>query len=177
MTPANPHANPGKVRLLTLDVDGVLTDGSILIDDLGREAKRFHVRDGAGIRMWIKTGRQVAIITGRRGMAVTHRAAELGIALVYQGRLDKAAVLREIAEKTGIEPEATAHVGDDLPDLPVMRMVGYPIAVGDAVDAVRNAAAHVTERPGGHGAVREAIEHLLGAAGELDAIAARYGAE
>ncbi len=168
------HRPPETIRLLTLDVDGVLTDGTIQLDDDGRETKRFHARDGAGLVMWRKSGRLLAIITGRRSRVVAHRAAELGITYVRQGCRDKAAALRELLEQTGLTAEQTAHIGDDLPDLAVLRRVGYPIAVADATRRVREMAALVTTLPGGQGAVREAVEHLLREAGELEALEAEY---
>ncbi len=150
-----------RVILLSLDVDGVLTNGSINLDDLGRETKRFHVRDGFGISTWRRLGYHTAIITGRQGMAVHHRATEMGIDTVIQGRPDKRQAFDVMLKQLDVHPEQVAHIGDDLPDLPVMRRCGYPIAVADAVSEVRDAASFVTVRPGGHGAVREAVEHLL----------------
>jgi 3-deoxy-D-manno-octulosonate 8-phosphate phosphatase (KDO 8-P phosphatase) len=150
-----------QISLLCLDVDGVLTDGSIAIDDLAVETKRFHVRDGTGLRLWMGLGHEVAIITGRSGMAVQHRAAELGIRHVIQGAADKGEAFAELLQQLGVEAAQVAALADDLPDLPVLRRAGYPMAVGDAVAEVRAVAAFVTVRPGGHGAVREAIEHLL----------------
>jgi 3-deoxy-D-manno-octulosonate 8-phosphate phosphatase (KDO 8-P phosphatase) len=150
-----------RIRLLVLDVDGVMTDGGIHLDDHGIETKRFHVRDGSGITFWKKLGYEAAIITGRRGMVVRHRANELGIEHVIQGRFHKAPALRELLASLKLDAAEAAMIGDDLPDLPAMKMVGYPMAVADAVAEVKAAAAHVTSSPGGHGAVREAIEHLL----------------
>lgn len=154
-----------RIALLGLDVDGVLTDGSILLDDRGVETKRFHVRDGTGLSAWRRLGLEAAIITGRRGMAVHHRARELGIRNVRQGVDDKAAALRAVLAALELDASQVAVIGDDLPDLPMMLMAGYPIAVGDAVAEVRAAARFVTVRPGGAGAVREAVEHILKAQG------------
>jgi 3-deoxy-D-manno-octulosonate 8-phosphate phosphatase (KDO 8-P phosphatase) len=153
-----PAAN---VQLLCLDVDGVMTDGSIAIDDNGVETKRFHVRDGTGIRIWLKLGFKIALITGRRGTAVQHRARELGIEHVIQGSSNKAADLRELLRTLNLTPQQVAMLGDDLPDLSLMKMAGYPMAVADASPEIREAARFVTQRAGGHAAVREAIEHLL----------------
>jgi 3-deoxy-D-manno-octulosonate 8-phosphate phosphatase (KDO 8-P phosphatase) len=155
----NPAAQ--KIELLILDVDGVLTDGSIFIDDHGVETKRFHVRDGTGIRLWLKLGYHVAVITGRTGTALRHRCHELGILHLIQGSANKLADFGNLLSELGLAASQAAMVGDDLPDLPVMMMVGYPIAVADASNDIRSAAMFVTSRPGGHGAVREAIEHLL----------------
>jgi 3-deoxy-D-manno-octulosonate 8-phosphate phosphatase (KDO 8-P phosphatase) len=149
------------VRLLCLDVDGVLTDGGISIDDAAIETKRFHVRDGTGLRAWMAVGHEVAIITGRRGMALQHRASELGIRHVLQGVADKQAAFGEVLHDLALSGAQAAAIGDDLPDLPLLRLAGYPIAVADAVAEVKRAAVFVTVRPGGQGAVREAIEHLL----------------
>jgi len=151
----------GPVRLLVLDVDGVMTDGGIIIDDDGRETKVFHVRDGFGIRLWQRLGGEAAIITGRCSRVVTHRAAELHITHVMQDVRDKGAALRTLLDRTGLQPEQAAAIGDDLNDLPLLAAVGYPMSVADAALEVRKAARFVTSRPGGRGAVREAIEHLL----------------
>ena len=149
------------VQLLCLDVDGVMTDGSIALDDNGVETKRFHVRDGTGIRIWLKLGLKIALITGRRGTAVQHRARELGIEHVIQESTNKALDLRELLRTLNLTPQQVAMLGDDLPDLSLMKMVGYPMAVADATPEICEAARFVTQRPGGHAAVREAIEHLL----------------
>jgi 3-deoxy-D-manno-octulosonate 8-phosphate phosphatase (KDO 8-P phosphatase) len=150
-----------KIRLLVLDVDGVLSDGLIHIDGRGVESKAFHTRDGAGIAIWRKLGHEVAIITGRSSMTVQHRADELGIRHVFQGVRDKMKVLGTLLNELGLAASEAAAMGDDLPDLPMLRLAGYPIAVADAAREVREMAAFVTLRPGGRGAVREAIEHLL----------------
>jgi len=162
------HADPAAVELLALDVDGVLTDGSILMDDSGREIKRFNIRDGLGMRVWAKLGFKLAVITGRSGGAVQHRLAELGVGEVVQGCRDKCEALARLSQRTGVAPERIAFLGDDWPDLGIMARVGYPMAVADAEEHVRAAAAFVTTRPGGRGAVREAVEHLLAAKGLLD---------
>jgi len=164
-----------RVRLLCLDVDGVLTDGSIHIDDHGVETKRFHVRDGTGIRLWQRLGCDAAIITGRSGMAVRHRAGELGVAHVIQGAADKAVALRSLMEDLGVRAEETAVLADDLPDLPMVHLAGYPMAVADATREVRDLARFVTVRPGGHGAAREAIEHLIKARGDWSRALALFG--
>lgn len=156
-----PNPAAAKIQLLCMDVDGVLTDGSILIDDRGIETKRFHVRDGTGIKIWTSLGLHAAIITGRSGMAVRHRANELGIVHVIQGAQDKLAAFGSLLNDLGLVASQAAMLGDDLPDLPILEMAGYPMAVADAVAEVRAAALLTTIRPGGHGAAREAIEHLL----------------
>ncbi|MFM9996017.1 MAG: KdsC family phosphatase [Phycisphaerales bacterium] len=169
-------ATPASITLLALDVDGVLTDGSIVIDDDGRETKRFNVRDGFGIALWRKLGFTVAIITGRKSLVVEHRARELGIDPVIQGSTDKSASLDEVLARTGIAAANAAFVGDDWPDIPAMRRVGYPIAVGDADPRVKAIARYVTTLPGGRGAVREAIEHLLTLQGLMERAVRLYDA-
>lgn len=154
-------ARADPVRLLCLDVDGVLTDGTVLLDDLGHETKRFNAKDGLGIALWRRLGGEVAVITGRAGLAVRHRLEELGVRHLYSGSHDKLEDLRHAADACGVPLSSAAFVGDDLPDLPAMRACGYPVAVHDAAAEVRAAAAYVTAAPGGHGAVREAVEHLL----------------
>lgn len=156
-----------KIRLLALDVDGVLTDGSIMLDDHGVETKRFNVHDGQGLTTWIALGLEVAIITRRSGQALQHRCRELGIARIVQGCRNKREAIEELSRQTGIAPEETAYVGDDWPDMPAMRAVGYPIAVANASPQVLELAAFTTTRRGGEGAVREVIEHLLAAQGLL----------
>ncbi len=154
-----------RVRLLLLDVDGVLTDGSIHLDDDGREVKRFNVRDGLAIRVWMKLGFGVGLVTGRAGGALQHRARELGIERVLQGVSEKAKAVTGLCADLGVDLAEVAYLGDDWPDLPAMAIVGLPMAVGDGSALVQKAAAWVSKAPGGHGAVREAIEFLIEAKG------------
>ena len=163
------------IDLLCLDVDGVMTDGSINLDDGGVETKRFHVRDGTGIRIWTRLGYHLALITGRSGDALGHRAAELDIRHVIQASTDKARSLQELLDELSLTPSQAAILGDDLPDLPMMRKAGYAMAVADAVEEVQQAAAFVTTRAGGDGAVREAVEHLLRAKGRWGEAVDLYG--
>lgn len=165
------------IRLLILDVDGVLTDGRIFIDDGGQQSRGFHIRDGLGITMWKTVGRQVGILTSKRSEAVLARARMLGIELVEQGAEDKLPGLARLLKAAGVVAGQTAYVGDDLLDAAVMRQVAYPIAVADAAEEIRLLARYVTERPGGHGAVREAIEHLLKREGAWDAAVRAIGAD
>lgn len=153
-----------RVRLLVLDVDGVLTDGRLYITASGEEFKVFHVRDGAGIVAVQRAGIAVAIISGRNSAAVSRRAEELGIRHVRQGVADKAAVLRTLLGELGVAAEETACVGDDTPDLPMLAAAGLAIAVADAHPEVRSAAHWVTRVDGGCGAVRETCDLLLSAA-------------
>jgi 3-deoxy-D-manno-octulosonate 8-phosphate phosphatase (KDO 8-P phosphatase) len=164
------------IELLLTDVDGVLTDGSIVIDSHGTEVKRFHVRDGAGMVAWTKCGLKLGIITGRPSPVTMLRAAELRVDFVEQcGAMSKVTALENICQRAGVEPSGVAFIGDDLADLPVLTRVGYPIAVGDAVEEVRGVAKYVTRATGGRGAVREAIEHLLKGMGRWDEVVEEYG--
>lgn len=171
-----PFGLASDVSLLTLDVDGVLTDGSVTYSSSGEELKSFSTRDGFGIRLWIECGGTVAVITGRGGEAVKRRCAELGIEHVIERSKNKSEAIDTVCSATGIAPAAAAHVGDDWPDLAAMHRVAYPIAVADAQSEVRDAAAWTTHKPGGHGAVREAIEHILDARGLLAEARTKYGA-
>lgn len=158
-----------RIRLILSDVDGVLTDGSITIDNAGVESKTFYVRDGLAIKLWQRCDFQFGIITARNSQIVKLRAAELNIDIVRQGATDKLPVARQIIAQLGLEPQQVCYIGDDLPDIPVMREVGLPIAVADAASEVRDVAKWTTQLPGGRGAVREAIERLLRATGGWDA--------
>jgi 3-deoxy-D-manno-octulosonate 8-phosphate phosphatase (KDO 8-P phosphatase) len=173
--PDDLSARVAAIELLLLDVDGVLTDGSVVYLDDGTELKRFHVRDGSGLKLWHAAGKRSAIISGRNSAAVSRRAQELGIAPVLQGRDDKLAALAEVLTATGLKPDQVCAIGDDLPDLPVLRWCGLSITVADACAEVKSVAHLVTGAPGGHGAVREAIEWLLKAQGRWAELTARYG--
>ena len=166
--------SPAAIRLLVLDVDGTLTDGSLLIGPDGQEWKRFCVRDGLGIVMWKRAGGMVAIITGRHSEALTHRARELGIDHVHQSASDKVRALDAVLAATGCAPNESAAIGDDLPDLALFRKVAFGMCPSDAAPEVRAAARHVMRSPGGHGAVREAIEILLRADGRWDSLVAAH---
>jgi 3-deoxy-D-manno-octulosonate 8-phosphate phosphatase (KDO 8-P phosphatase) len=162
------------IELLLLDVDGVLTDGGIVYLDDGRELKRFHVRDGSGLKLWHAAGKRSAIVSGRASPAVERRAAELGIRPVLQGRDDKLAAFAEVLSATGLKPEQVCALGDDLPDVPVLRRCGLAVAVADACPEAREVASYVTAVPGGRGAVRDAIEWLLKLQGRWAELTARY---
>lgn len=150
-----------QVRLLLLDVDGVLTAGEIIYSDSGEQLKVFNVKDGLGIRMLKEAGIQVGIVTGRSGRALQHRCENLGIDLLFDGVKDKSQALAQATVRTGISPEHTAFIGDDLPDLAIMKRVGLAVAVADAPEQVRKAAHFTTSAPGGKGAVREVSEAIL----------------
>jgi 3-deoxy-D-manno-octulosonate 8-phosphate phosphatase (KDO 8-P phosphatase) len=154
-----------RIRWLILDVDGVLTDGHIVYSDSGEELKRFHVRDGSGLKLWRAAGNSAAVISGRSSPAVTRRAAELGIAPVLQGREDKATATPHALVAIGAAADECCAIGDDWADLPVLRACGVAVAVADAAEELRSVADYVTETPGGHGAVRETIEWLLRSTG------------
>ncbi len=163
-----------RIKLLIVDVDGVLTDGRIILDDEGNEFKCFHVRDGHGIKLLLRAGIEVAIITGRESEVVRRRAAELGIREVRQRSKVKLVDYESIVSKRGLSDEQVAYVGDDIVDLPVLRRVGLPATVADAEDYVKEAVLLVTERPGGRGAVREVADLLLRAGGKWDEVTKRY---
>ncbi|WP_153557486.1 KdsC family phosphatase [Roseimaritima sediminicola] len=150
-----------KIKLILSDVDGVLTNGQIIYDNSGVETKAFHVRDGLGIKLWQRAGHQFGILTSRNSQIVRMRAAELGIETVRQGIESKWPAAAEMIEALGLTPEQTCYIGDDLPDLSVLRRVALPIAVADAAADVRAAATWITKAAGGEGAVREVIERLL----------------
>jgi len=153
----------GRIRLLVLDVDGVLTDGRLYLSPTGEDLKVFHVRDGSGLVAVQRAGITVAIISGRDSAAVSRRAAELGIRHVRQGVVDKGAELDRLLSELGVEPVETACVGDDTPDLPMLRRVGLAVGVADAHPALLEAAHWITRAPGGRGAVREVCDLLLSA--------------
>lgn len=163
-----------RIKLLILDVDGVMTDGKIVLDGNGTEIKSFNVRDGHGIKMAQRAGMAIAIITGRESKVVDLRAKELGITEVYQKSHDKLATYTELLKKLGLKEDETAFVGDDIVDLPVMKRVGVSIAVADAEPYVKDMASMVTVRNGGEGAVREVIDWLLRAKGEWEGVTAKY---
>ena len=149
------------LRLLSLDVDGVLADGRITYTESGEMLKSFNALDGHGVKMLQESGIKVAIISGRNSKAVERRACELGIELVYLGVSDKGAVIKALLESLEIRCEHVGHIGDDLPDLAVFELVGVKVAVPNAVSQVIQSADFVTERRGGEGAVREFSDLIL----------------
>jgi len=163
-----------QIKLLIMDVDGVMTGGQIILDGNGNEFKAFHVRDGHGIKMAQRSGMTVAIITGRGSKVVEARAAELGIAEVHQKSFDKLVTYRDILKRLGLKEEESAFIGDDIVDIPVMSRVGLAFAVADAEPYVKKAAHMVTERKGGQGAVREVIDLLLKSNGGWEDVTAKY---
>jgi len=162
------------IELLVLDVDGVLTDGSIVVDDRGVESKHFHVKDGAGIAFWRRTGKKVAIISGRSAPCVDVRGAELGIASVIQGSTDKKASILGLFREFGLDSSQVCAMGDDLADLPMLGLCGLAACPSDAVPEVVESAHIVSNFPGGRGAVREIIEILLKNQGTWDGLVEGY---
>ncbi len=169
-----PKPDLAAIELLVLDVDGVLTDGRVIIHSNGGESKCFHILDGHGIRMWQRAGLRVALLSGRVSQATTRRAWELEIPHVIQDCHAKLPALTHLLAELGLPPERVAYVGDDLMDLPIIRHVGFGVAVANAVEEIKEHADYVTARRGGEGAVREVIEHILKASGRWAGLMERY---
>jgi 3-deoxy-D-manno-octulosonate 8-phosphate phosphatase (KDO 8-P phosphatase) len=163
-----------KIKLLILDVDGVMTDGSIILDNEGNEFKVFNVRDGHGIKMLEKAGVKVAIITGRHSKVVERRAHELGITEVYQRCHIKSVAYEHLLEKMGLSNEEVAYIGDDIVDIPIFNRVGLSIAVADATEETKKSAMMVTVNRGGRGAVRETCEFILKSKGIWEELMDEY---
>lgn len=166
--------NFADIQMLILDVDGVLTDGGLLINADGSESKYFNTLDGHGIKMWQRAGLEVALLSGRASEPTKRRAEQLQIEYVFEGCHHKLPVLEKFLEQLGLSPEAVAFVGDDLTDLPAIRYVGFGVAVANAVDEVKKYADYVTIRAGGSGAVREVIEYILTETGKWQELLKRY---
>lgn len=149
------------IRLILSDVDGVMTDGLVVFDNQGIEAKRFHIRDGLGIRLWQRAGYRFGLVTGRTSQIVRLRAGELGIDIVRQGIEEKLPTAMGIVAELHLDLEQVCFIGDDLPDIPLLHAAGLGVAVADAADEVRQTAHHTTRLAGGHGAVRETVELIL----------------
>lgn len=161
-------ARARRVKLAIFDVDGVFTDGTVYFSASGETLKAFNILDGLGVRMLVQSGVGVALLSGRKSPVVALRARELGIRHVLQGVDDKLAAYEKLLDKLDLTPVQTAFMGDDLPDLPVLRRCGLALSVPNAPRVVREHAHHVTENAGGRGAVREACELLMAAQGTLD---------
>lgn len=162
------------IKLLIIDVDGVLTDGRIFCNDRGEEQKVFHVKDGSGIAFWHRAGLKSAIISGRTSRAVEYRARELGIEDVCQGAHNKLEVYERLIERHGVRDEEVCYIGDDLIDLPVLRRVGFSVAVTGSPEEVLSRVDYVTKAPGGEGAVREVVEKVLKSQGKWEGILKKY---
>ena len=158
------------IRMLVLDVDGVLTDGKLYFDHNGNELKAFNTRDGMGINVLQRCGIEVAVITGRKSEAVTQRMTQLGVQHVYQGREDKLSAFLHLLKETGLDAHQICFVGDDWIDLPVLLRAGLAVSVADAEDRVKDQAHWITERNGGDGAVREVCNLILKAQDKEQAI-------
>ena len=184
-----PKAKIADIQLLVMDVDGVLTDGTVIINDDGSEGKLFNLLDGLGIRIWRRAGGKVAFLSGRFSQATKCRAEQLEVDFCLQPASPKTAsrglaeggdcfeklpALKKLLEQAGLSAKNTAYIGDDLLDLPVIKYVGFGVAVANAVDEVKDAADYITTRRGGDGAVREVIEYILKATGKWQEIIADY---
>jgi 3-deoxy-D-manno-octulosonate 8-phosphate phosphatase (KDO 8-P phosphatase) len=150
-----------QIKLLALDVDGVLTDGGLYYTDQGEELKKFNVKDGLGIKLLITSGIEVAIISASTSTSVVHRAKKLGINHIFLGVEDKLVTLNKLCQKLGITLEQVAYMGDDLNDIVVLQAVGCPLTVADAMPANQLLAVYVTKLAGGQGAVREICDYFL----------------
>ena len=169
-----PKTNMADIQMLVLDVDGVLTDGTLIINGDGSESKSFNALDGHGIRMWRRAGLKVAFLSGRLSEPTRYRAEQLEIEYCFQNCHDKLSELEKLLEQVGLSANAIAYIGDDLPDLPVIRYVGFGVAVANAVDEVKQYADYITTRRGGSGAVREVIEYILKNTGNWQKLTKRY---
>jgi 3-deoxy-D-manno-octulosonate 8-phosphate phosphatase (KDO 8-P phosphatase) len=167
-------ANLGDIKILVLDVDGVLTDGTLTINSDGSESKFFNVLDGHGVKMWRRAGLKVAFLSGRASGPTKHRASQLDIDYVFEDCHDKLKALKKFLSQIGFSAEQAAYVGDDLTDLPAIRYVGFGAAVANAVNDVKQYADYVTVNEGGKGAVREVIEYILKSTGKWQELVKRY---
>ena len=168
LDPAFPHELAKNIRIIALDVDGILTDGGLYYDASGLTIKRFDCQDGVAVKLAQKAGLQVAIITGMESAAVERRACTLGIEECHSGIYDKVATMRGLLEKYDLSWEQAAYAGDDWLDIPVLRRVGLAMTVCDAQPEVRKLAHYVSRRGGGRGGVRELVRHILAAQGKLE---------
>lgn len=173
-SPEEVNERAGRIKLLLLDVDGVLTDGGILLHPDGEESKVFNVRDGLGIRLLQRAGIEVGLISGRSSRVVTRRAEDLGIGLVVQGTLYKLPAYEEILGKRGLTGRDVAYVGDDIVDIPILKRVALAVATAGAVPAVASVCHVITDRDGGRGAVREVCELILQAQGRWEEMAGPF---
>ncbi|MEW5914101.1 MAG: HAD-IIIA family hydrolase [Thermodesulfobacteriota bacterium] len=174
MNEFSPRQKAARIKLLVLDIDGVLTDGRVVYDDSGREIKFFDIKDGHGLKLLQRAGYGIVLLSGRKSAANRARAQELGIAALIEDAKIKLPVLEKIMAQLKLQPEEVAYMGDDLIDLPPMRACGLAMAPADAWDPVKQAAHWIASRPGGQGAVREACEFLLKSSGKWDEVTERY---
>lgn len=171
---SNKETDFSAVKLLALDVDGVLTDGSIILHDDGTESKCFNTLDGHGLRMWKRAGLKVAILSGRPSPPTNRRAEQLGIDYCFTDCYDKLPKLKEILDSEKLQADNVAYIGDDLADLPAIMFVGFGVAVANAADEVKENADYVTTKTGGTGAVREVIEYILKKSGTWQQLLQKY---
>ncbi len=169
-----PKPDLSRIKLLVVDVDGVMTNGSISIDSHGNESKTFNLLDGHGIRMWKRAGMKIAFLSGRSSEPTRYRAEQLEIDHCLQRCYYKLPALQELLKEINVLPEETAYMGDDLMDLPPVRHVGFGVAVANGVDELKEYADYITNKPGGGGAVREVIEYILKSVGKWDELMQRY---
>lgn len=162
------------IKCLICDVDGVLTDGSLYIDNFGNEQKVFHVQDGMGLKLLMAVGIEVAVITTSQNAVIEHRMKQLGVERYFKGQVNKSAAFSKLKEDLNLDDKDIAYIGDDLPDLAIIRQVGLGIAVANAVNQVKEFAAWQTEQLGGRGAVREVCDLILNAQNLLDLALTRY---
>ncbi|MBN1788596.1 MAG: HAD hydrolase family protein [Sedimentisphaerales bacterium] len=163
-----------QIKLLAMDVDGVLTDGTVTLGSDGTEYKAFHLLDGHGIRMWHRAGLQTAMISGRESVVTKQRADQMKISFLYQPCQKKLVCFEKLLADLQIEPSSIAYIGDDVLDIPIVKRVGFGIAVANAVDELKSHAHYITSRPGGKGAVREVIEYILKNTGKWTELMERY---
>ncbi|MGQ3891248.1 3-deoxy-manno-octulosonate-8-phosphatase KdsC [Legionella sp. CNM-4043-24] len=163
-----------KITCLICDVDGVLTDGLLYLDNHGNELKAFHVQDGVGLKLLMAVGINVAVITTSRNAVVDHRMEQLGIQHYFKGQLDKRKAFAELKERLGVSDEECAYIGDDFPDLPMIKQAGLGVAVANAVSQVKEFADWQTEQSGGRGAVRELCDFILKAQNKEEAALSGY---
>lgn len=156
------------IKMIIMDVDGVLTDGSITIGDSTEESKTFNIKDGMGIVLALKAGIRIVFLSGRYSKALAQRAKEVGVTEIHHNATDKFAILEKILKENGLKKEDLAYIGDDINDIPVMKHVGFPCAVNDAVGDVKSAARYISSLAGGKGAVREIIEKILKSDGRYE---------
>ena len=163
-----------KIKCLICDVDGVLTDGRIYLDNNGNELKGFNVQDGMGLKLLMAAGIEVAVITTSRNAVIDHRMQQLGIVHYSKGQVDKRQAFNELKQRFGFEYEEFAYIGDDLPDLAIIKQVGLGVAVANAISQIKEFASWVTQQPGGHGAVREVCDLILSAQNKQEEALSRY---
>jgi 3-deoxy-D-manno-octulosonate 8-phosphate phosphatase (KDO 8-P phosphatase) len=163
-----------KIKCFICDVDGVLTNGQLYLDNFGNELKAFHVHDGVGLKLLMAAGLHVSVITTSKNAVIEHRMAQLGIHHYFTGQLEKQAAYQQLKTNLSLNDEDCAYIGDDLPDLPIIKRVGLGIAVNNAQPQVKELASWSTQQIGGHGAVREACDFILNAQNKLDEALTRY---